>query len=284
MTAEPNNHDTWRESAALYALGALSAEEFRAFEAHLASCPECTAEVADLQPVVGALARAVPQYDPPENLKARVTAAAVRQGSPPVGRRVDSVAPIVSPSLDEGGSAMRWIGLAAMLVLTVGLAGYTFSLRARVSSLESQLNLALAQSADRLAQVETTKRTLDTTQRHLDVLAAPDTARIALAGQAPSPNAVGRADWSRSRGLALTAANLPALRPGRTYQVWLLTDGAPVSAGLLQPDQTGRASAVYSTAADVREPTGVALSEEPEAGVPLPTGQIYLVGQRARAE
>ena len=94
------------------------------------------------------------------------------------------------------------------------------------------------------------------TQSHLDVLTAPDSTRVALAGQAPAPGASGRADWSRARGLALSLENLPPLQPGRTYQVWLLTAGMPVSAGLLTPDAAGRSTGVYSGAARRRGADG----------------------------
>jgi anti-sigma-K factor RskA len=287
MTAEANSHDTWRDSAALYALDALAGDERRAFEAHLQSCADCATELLTLRPVAGALAQVVPQVDPPAALKARVMAAAVSaQGSQaePGNRAVTTAVMPTVPATGGAVSTLRRLSMAAMLVLAVGLAAYSNSLRARVARLEEQLALALAQSAELQAQVNDTRRTLATAQTHLAVFSAPDSTRINLAGQSPALAASGRADWSRSSGLALSVANLPALQTKRTYQVWLLTAGNPVSVGLLQPDATGRLSAVYTTPPDVPEPTGVALSEEPEGGVPLPTGQIYLVGLISRAQ
>ena len=58
--------------AAPYVLGALDASERRAFEAHLATCPICLAEVRSLQPVADALAHAVPQQTPRPELRRRV--------------------------------------------------------------------------------------------------------------------------------------------------------------------------------------------------------------------
>jgi anti-sigma-K factor RskA len=123
------------------------------------------------------------------------------------------------------------------------------------------------------------RRTLTTTQAQLDVLTAPDTARIDLGGQAAAPAASGRAYWSRSRGLVLSAANLPPLPADRTYQLWVLTANSPVSAGLLQPDAAGRVSAAFPTPADLPQPAGMAISIEPAGGVPAPTGAIYLAGR-----
>jgi len=222
MSTEVQNHDAWLESAALYVIDAMTAEERRAFESHLRSCAECQAEVASLEGVDEALASAVPQIDPPAALRDRVMAG-------------------IRPKAEPRGAA------------------------------------------DTLARADATQRTLQATQSHLDVLTAPDSTRVALAGQAPAPGASGRADWSRARGLAVSLENLPPLQPGRTYQVWLLTAGMPVSAGLLTPDAAGRSTGVYAVPQAGVMPTGIALTEEPEGGLPQPTGQPILVGLLGRA-
>ena len=46
MTIENGDHRALRESAALYAAGALPEDERRVFEAHLATCPDCARELA----------------------------------------------------------------------------------------------------------------------------------------------------------------------------------------------------------------------------------------------
>jgi quercetin dioxygenase-like cupin family protein len=59
--------------AALYALGALTADEAKAFEAHLASgCIECANEVEPARLVVEALGMAGPEIDPPAGVRARL--------------------------------------------------------------------------------------------------------------------------------------------------------------------------------------------------------------------
>ena len=49
-------------------------------------------------------------------------------------------------------------------------------------------------------------------------------------------------------------------------------------AGLLKPDDTGRATAAFDTPPAIGTPTGLAVSIEPDGGVPAPTGDLYLVG------
>ncbi|MDQ3744069.1 MAG: cupin domain-containing protein [Acidobacteriota bacterium] len=61
--------------AALYALGALDAEEARAFESHLAEgCASCEAELREFEAVVSDLAFAAPEASPPAGARARMLA------------------------------------------------------------------------------------------------------------------------------------------------------------------------------------------------------------------
>jgi anti-sigma-K factor RskA len=51
-----------------------------------------------------------------------------------------------------------------------------------------------------------------------------------------------------------------------------------VSAGLLTPDAGGNLTTTLPTPANVPNPTALAVTIEPEGGVPSPTGAMYLVG------
>ena len=112
----------------------------------------------------------------------------------------------------------------------------------------------------------------------MGVLAAPDLARIDLKGEGAARGASARALWSRQRGMVFTASNLPPLPAGRVYQVWVVTARAPVGVGLLQPDASGQGTRVFKTPADIAAPVAVAVTLEPEGGVPAPTGERYLLG------
>jgi anti-sigma-K factor RskA len=62
--------------AAGYALHALSPDEERAFEAHLAGCRQCREELASLSEAASALAFAAPPGRPPAGLRGRILDAA----------------------------------------------------------------------------------------------------------------------------------------------------------------------------------------------------------------
>ena len=65
---------------AAYALDALDADERRAFEAHLAGCEHCRADLAELSGTVGALAVTTEGAGPPADLRDRILTAAREEG------------------------------------------------------------------------------------------------------------------------------------------------------------------------------------------------------------
>jgi anti-sigma-K factor RskA len=250
-----STHEELKATAAGYVLGSLDPEERRAFESHLAGCAECSAEVASLWPVVGALATVVPQVTPRAEVRDRILSAAVVEaeaGSTPFPEsRVRTLHDRRPPA------ALVWLPLAAAIVIAVAAAVYVVRLQRQLGDLQARFDQAQATTA---------------------VLAAPDLARIDLQGQPVAPDARARALWSRSRGLVFTAANLPPAPPGKSYQVWVVTAQAPISAGLLTPDSSGVGTQYYLTPADIAPPVAVAVTLEPAGGVAAPTGERYLVG------
>ena len=260
MTAARTNHDDLREEAALYVLGALDSAEGNRFEAHLISCAECAAEVRALRHTVAALADAVPQIDAPPVLRQRVlSSVGARQPSSPLLSRSRAIP-----------TCLPWLAAAASLI-AVQLRGELESL-----SLERRQAGARAEATDR--EIASARRIALEAQTTVRVISAPDLQRSDLVGQVVAPQASARAFWSRSRGLVFTASNLPRLPAGRTYQLWIVTSQAAVSAGIFQPDADGRAEAVVESPLDLPRPVAIAVTIEPAGGVPAPTGDKYLVG------
>jgi anti-sigma-K factor RskA len=265
-------HDELRDLAGVYALGALDADERRRFEAHLETCDECRAEVRSLSPAVQGLAVAVPYREPSAKLRTRVLEVA---GAVPAGAPERTT----SPGAERGWPV--WLAAAASIAAVL-LAGDSMRLRSQLASVESRLRTAEARAAAAEAGLLRARDEAASAQMTVAVLAAPDLARVDLEGQPPAASARGRAFWSRSRGLVFTAANLPPLPAGRSYQLWIVTPQAALSAGLLTPDDAGSVTATFETPPDLPTPVAMAVTLEPEGGVPAPTGEKYLVGMVAR--
>ncbi len=276
-------HHQYADQAAAYALGALTPDERALFEAHLADCALCAAEVRTFVPVVTTLAITNPPVAPSPTVRDRLLAA-IRQPQSTIGQRSGQplVQDVQAGSLGRtrrSGSRLSQYAMAASVALAVGAGAYAAQLRGRVTTLEARLRETTLRADTNERLVADARRSAGEAQRTVLVLAAPDLARIDLTGQPAAPQASARAFWSRSRGLVFTASNLPAPPPGRAYQLWVLTaQPAPINAGMLKLDANGRATAMIDTPPDLPKPVAMAVTLEPEAGVPSPTGDKYLVG------
>jgi anti-sigma-K factor RskA len=261
-----HSHDAVRERAEDYLLGLLDDTARRELEAEAAGCPICAAELRQLMDVGEGLARLVPPRTPPARVRARVMAIP--------GAHAHARSAV--PRADSRRSFERWLAVAATLA-AIAAGSYAVAMRGRVSSLEGQLRSALARVNAAESQLAELRESTGELRRVANVLVAADVRRVDLAGQKPAPAATGRAFLSPERGVVFTASGLPQIPPSQVYQLWYLTAGGPVSAGLFRPDPAGTAS----TSSVVRPTSpiqGVAVTIEPAGGVPSPTGDMYLNG------
>jgi hypothetical protein len=123
----PEEHHRYREQIGAFLLGKLDEGERKAMQTHLNSCPVCQAEVRELEPVVGALADASPDR--------------IDEAPWPPG---DLEELTLAPILEEMHRARRhrrrsrWSALAAaaIFVVAIGLAGFTWLLEPAVALVE----------------------------------------------------------------------------------------------------------------------------------------------------
>lgn len=274
--------DPFRESTGLYVLGALTPADRAAFEAHLQTCADCTAEVRALQPVVDALPHGIMAVEPSADLRRRVLTAAATARTPSIPLSETATRERARPTPRWSGTILTWggwVAAAASIAVAVSFSSQASSTRSRMEAVEAELRQAVTRLQDSQQQLQASVRETDTVRASLALLSAPDSVELRLAGQAVAPGARGRAFLSRSRGLLFAATNLPAVPDNRVYQLWYLTSSAPVSAGLLSPDAQGNLTVSFASAEAASAATGMAVSLEPAGGVPAPTGALYLVSQ-----
>jgi anti-sigma-K factor RskA len=142
-----------------------------------------------------------------------------------------------------------------------------------------------------IRQVETQivqyRQMVDALQRRLNqhlliasMLRSPGVALVRLRATEAGGAAMANALIDERSKLMFYAWNLPALRPGRTFQVWLIRGRGPaiVSAGTFNSGAADGAVLQFSNAGLLADITGVAVTEEPSGGSPLPTGHKLLIG------
>ena len=118
-------------------------------------------------------------------------------------------------------------------------------------------------------------------ERHQSLVALlrdPATQIVALAGLEPAPGAGARLLWHATAGGLLLAQGLPSAPEGKAYELWANAGkGAPVPAGVFTVDATGVGSLRVAPIQGAVETFTVTL--ESAAGVPAPTGAMYLAGK-----
>ena len=249
-------HESVRDLAAAYALGALSPEESREFEAYLASSPEAQHEVAEYRDVAALLALAGPEAAPSEGLRERVLGSISTQKTKSIPRRTN---PIV------------WGALAASLVGVVGLGSALMSTRRQLAELRGRLDVASVRldSAQNIIAVResTINRIFEPGVELYQLTASGD----------PDPHI--QLFWDRIRNRAVVhASGLRQLDPGKAYQLWFIKDGKPVPSVTFKPEPTGHARIEPVQVPAEGDLSAAAVTIEPEAGSQQPTMPIVMVG------
>lgn len=250
---------TPRDLAAAYALGALDADEAKAFEALLARDAGLAREVAEYREVAALLALGEPASQPTPGLRARVLAAAP---TPSIG------ASRVSP----GASPKNWMpwALAASLLAAAWLGAG----RARLGQRLEEVSALLAQRDTALVARDTLIANRD---RTLNALLAPGVELYQLTATGdPVPGV--QLFWDRKRNTAIIHSfGVKPLPDDRAYQLWFIQDGKPVPSVTFRPAADGRASVESIAVPPGAGVTAAAVTEEPLGGSPQPTSAIYLL-------
>lgn len=270
-------HGEWLEGAALAALGALDREDQARFAAHLRSgCALCLAELREAERTCAALAALARPEPAPSLLRERVLASCARPASPfevpPVGGRARP--PAASAPRRAGRGWLRPLAATAAAVALALVAWRTAGTLERERALRHQAELALVRAESAGAAAE---RERDRLVALVETVAAPSSRAIVLAGAQNVPGARGRAFVEPvGQRIVLLVHDLPPPPPGRTYQLWTIEAGVPASAGTFATSLAGLARFSSSTPARLGEAIALAVTVEPEGGVPQPSGPVVL--------
>lgn len=229
------------ESLPAYVLGCLDEAEDRLVSQHLAGCHLCRTELGSFQAVTDQLALAVPEAEPPAELKQRLM------------ERVQGLQP-VRPQPVRGRFSLAGMqrllplgGLASLLVILVLIVA-TVSLWQRVNQLE--------------------------------VLAVPQGMRaIALHSSDLTPDASGFVVISADgQNGVLIVDQMPSLTSEHTYQLWLTRNGQSISGALFSVDESGYRGVRIAAPESLLLYSSIRITIEPAGGSPSPTGEQVLGG------
>jgi sulfite reductase alpha subunit-like flavoprotein len=280
------SHDEASESLAAAALDALSADEQAAVVAHAASCSQCGPELDALRQALAALGNSTPPPSVPaspdieqrlKRIRMRLLARAQADRAP-IENALMSAAPSATASIATPASSRArpanialWLALAAAVVIAVLILNQQRSTSAALAQ-------ANQKAAAATAALDTAQTKIAQDQREIRDLTGPSTSVVNLS-TAGAAEATAMMFWDKTNNSwAFYAHHVPPLPPGQTYQIWLITPNAKISAGTFTPapDSSVEVHATYALPHDALR--GVAVSQEPAGGVPQPTGHILIIG------
>jgi anti-sigma factor RsiW len=258
-----------RDLAAAFVLDALEPDEADAVRAHLASCEDAHAELAELASVVPALLEAVPTVEPPSELRDRIMAAAaedLRSGrvatvpqpvTPIVVTPTDPSGPAVAaPVARSSGPAMSWVlGIAAVLAIAL-LGGWNLMLQGELGAARTY--------EQQVAAV-------------LDVAGRPGSLTAVLTAEGGDGPA-GLAAVSGDGAVSLAMRKLAPTTGSEVYEAWVIGgDGVAVPLGSFQVGQSGVA---YFEGRGLPTEAGavLALTREAGPGATAPSGPPVAAG------
>jgi anti-sigma-K factor RskA len=249
MTSPP---DDILDLLTAYALGAIAPDEIARVSALLDEQPELRTTLAELRAAADMLPYGLPEANPPAELRQRVLDHATGRSHP-----ADT-----SPPRRIANRMRGWVlglsGIAAVAVLAAAI-GW--------------------------AQLIQTRDQLEATQTRIAMLEGRLTAMQGQVAEAQKVLASlegsgGSGAILQTRGGATVfVAQLPALPPGRVYQLWRIQgSNSPASAGTFSVDPQGYGTTDLSASQQPQAGEVVAVTNEPEGGSPGPTSNPLIAG------
>nr|BBH94986.1 hypothetical protein KTA_31850 [Thermogemmatispora argillosa] len=261
METEPlMNCQEFEELSGAYALDALTEEERRAADEHLAQCPKCTRALQQLRSVVELFPLTVPPVEPSPRVKERILARIEEQAQQQRSSQLQEPWPAKSADRPRRGVAWRWrwAALATAAVLLLALLGASVA-----------WNISLQQQLSHL-------------QQQVAQLSSPEAPVVSsLYGTALARSAHGEIMYfPRQQVTVIVVYGLPRLEGTHVYQGWLLRHQQPISIGLLTVEN-GVATLSFQGSLAGYDSLAISLENGPQPSLNAPKGPIVALGTLA---
>jgi hypothetical protein len=260
-------HDEAFAALDALALDALDGAERDAVIAHVSTCIPCREELSALRNTTAQLAyAATPSIGTAGASRQRIRARLMARAEIEKENIRDRSAVISSLAWRRA----EWVAAAASIMLVVSAAVLAWIVRDRQG-----LRDTLSSQAARIAAAQRTTDTLQHAVLARDSMLAAITGRdvaVMTLTKSGANAPFARMFWDKTKNTwTFVAHDMPALKAGRTYQLWLVTAaGAKISAGTFDP--AGGEAVVRATYALARDSlSAVAVTEEAAGGAPQPT-------------
>jgi hypothetical protein len=283
------SHDEAFEMLDALAFDALDEIERSAVAAHVAECESCRVELVQLRETVATIALVTQTARQPDDLtrdkiRSRLMARVTSDADVPRAHAarptavVEPVTRVIKPNRSVVNAIAwrraEWMAIAAGILLVVSVSVLASVIRDR-ENLRASLTEQLAHG-DKTSFVTDSLRAVAMTKDSIIAgLTGRDVAMMTLTASGAKPP-FAHLFWDKAHNTwTMVAHNMPALKPGRTYQLWLMTPDKKISAGTFE-SRDGDAM-MRSTYALGDKLMALAVTEEPMGGMPQPTGEMVMV-------
>lgn len=229
-----------------YVLGNIEPQNIEMIESHLDSgCAECQMRYNEISELSLRLAYDVPQSDPPNHVKEKLL------------NRISKTNKKKTINIFRVFQDVSWVPAAAVIII-VFLSATSITLYNKNNDL---------------------KRQLTETQDITSLLNSPGMQFVDLEGIDPNPQAFGKVVIDPGKGAAVVYMYaLPQTPQGMEYQLWVMREGKPTSAGTFTVAEDGSARLALEELSDPNNIASFLVTIEPAGGEISPTGMMYLTG------
>ena len=277
MTDEETNKQHFEELCAGYVLDALEPDEREEFEKLLDSASEEERKLYQrMRSAANQIAFSIEETEAPEAVRERILSQ-VRNGSG--GNDKASISSIPQEEEEADGFDRATLAIAAsfaLLLVTLSLVFYSFNLSFEISSQEEVIQ-------EQQATISELQNEIEQKEELLSILESREVDLILMSGMEANPNGYGKVIWdAESNRALLQVSNLPAVPSDKDYQLWIIKNNKPVSAGVFAVNDPAKDSFFKIEEMDGPEQSAdaFAITMEPKGGMPQPTGDMYLMGNR----
>ena len=180
-------------------------------------------------------------------------------------------------------SSRNWIpwGIAASLAMVAVFSLFVLNLMRTIERQNESLVASETEKHELQTQLVKLANEVERKDEQLKVLSAKTVHILVMDGMKANPVSYGKIIWDPEKKTAiLQVANMPPVPSGKDYQLWVIKDKKPISAGVFAVNDTKSNFFMIEDLAvtNPREIAAFAVTLEPKGGMPAPTGEMYMLG------
>lgn len=259
-----------------YAAGQLSESESSEVEKHIRNFPEIRIEYEKIQETLYLTASAnlkTPSGKVRENILNKIS------NSEKQIHNTENLNSIESSEKYQGSNAgkYRYLMAAAIVFFLISLAA-NFFLISKLNDAKREIAVLSDQKKIMVQENEAVNRKLSIASNDMEIMKDRNYKMIDLKGLEISPNSNVLAFWNpQTKKVYAGVMNLPVPPPGKQYQLWALSNGKPIDAGVMDVDPSDKSLHEMKSMEDAQ---AFAVTLEPKGGSVNPSmDQMYVMGK-----